>query len=109
MRIITELAWQHHFAKNMFIRPDTEAETEGFEPDFTIINACKVVNDDYKVRLFAHRSSSMSIADQRQKNGLVMTCGKEDGTGEEAVGKEAFRGKPAGRTCLVWAVSVDKN
>lgn len=49
VRIITELAWQHHFAKNMFIRPDTEAETEGFEPDFTIINACKVVNDDYKV------------------------------------------------------------
>lgn len=51
VRIITELAWQHHFAKNMFIRPDTEAETEGFEPDFTIINACKVVNDDYKVRI----------------------------------------------------------
>lgn len=51
VRIITELAWQHHFCKNMFIRPDTEAETEGFEPDFTIINACKVVNDDYKVIL----------------------------------------------------------
>ncbi|CAM9288755.1 unnamed protein product [Ectocarpus sp. 6 AP-2014] len=48
VRIITELAWQHHFAKNMFIRPETEAETAGFKPDFTIINACKVVNDDYK-------------------------------------------------------------
>ncbi|CAM9239077.1 unnamed protein product [Ectocarpus sp. 12 AP-2014] len=48
VRIITELAWQHHFAKNMFIRPETEEETEGFKPDFTIINACKVVNDDYK-------------------------------------------------------------
>lgn len=50
VRIITELAWQHHFCKNMFIRPDSEAETAGFQPDFTIINACKVVNDDYKVR-----------------------------------------------------------
>ncbi|CAN0063027.1 unnamed protein product [Ectocarpus sp. 4 AP-2014] len=48
VRIITELAWQHHFAKNMFIRPETEEETAGFKPDFTIINACKVVNDDYK-------------------------------------------------------------
>ena len=49
MRIITELAWQHHFAKNMFIRPESEAEVADFAPDFTIINACKVVNDDYKV------------------------------------------------------------
>lgn len=48
IRIITELAWQHHFAKNMFIRPASKAETAGFEPDFTIINACKVVNADYK-------------------------------------------------------------
>lgn len=50
VRIITELAWQHHFAKNMFIRPKDEAEVANFKPDFTIINACKVVNDDYKVR-----------------------------------------------------------
>lgn len=49
VRIITELAWQHHFAKNMFIRPTTEKELEDFTPDFTIINACKVLNDDYKV------------------------------------------------------------
>lgn len=49
MRIITELAWQHHFAKNMFIRPESEAEVADFAPDFTVINACKVVNEDYKV------------------------------------------------------------
>ncbi|CAM9469862.1 unnamed protein product, partial [Discosporangium mesarthrocarpum] len=48
VRIITELAWQNHFCKNMFIRPETEAEVKDFAPDFTIINACKVVNDDYK-------------------------------------------------------------
>nr|AIT70089.1 phosphoenolpyruvate carboxykinase [Sargassum horneri] len=48
VRIITELAWQHHFAKNMFIRPETEEEVANFVPDFTIINACKIVNEDYK-------------------------------------------------------------
>lgn len=48
VRIITNLAWQHHFVKNMFIRPKTKKEVEDFKPDFTIINACKVVNDDYK-------------------------------------------------------------
>lgn len=63
VRIITELAWQHHFAKNMFIRPESEAEVAGFSPDFTIINACKVVNDDYKVccTVFYTRSESISI------------------------------------------------
>lgn len=49
VRIITELAWQHHFAKNMFIRPETEEEVANFVPDFTVINACKIVNEDYKV------------------------------------------------------------
>jgi len=48
VRFITELAWQHHFVRNMFIRPKTTAEVEGFSPDFTIINACKVVDEDYK-------------------------------------------------------------
>lgn len=53
VRIITELAWQHHFVTNMFIRP-TLAELEktstkgSFKPDFTIINACKVQDDDWK-------------------------------------------------------------
>ncbi|CAM9462688.1 unnamed protein product [Chrysoparadoxa australica] len=48
VRIITELAWQHHFVKNMFIRAETEEEVKDFEPDFTIINACKVTNPRYK-------------------------------------------------------------
>lgn len=48
VRIISELAWQHHFVTNMFIRPQTKEEVENFEPDFTIINACKVTNEDYK-------------------------------------------------------------
>uniref|UniRef100_K3XBX7 phosphoenolpyruvate carboxykinase (ATP) n=1 Tax=Globisporangium ultimum (strain ATCC 200006 / CBS 805.95 / DAOM BR144) TaxID=431595 RepID=K3XBX7_GLOUD len=48
VRIITELAWQHHFVTNMFLRPETKEEIENFEPDFTIVNACKVTNEDYK-------------------------------------------------------------
>lgn len=48
VRILTELAWQHHFVTNMFIRPESREELENFEPDFTIINACKCTNEDYK-------------------------------------------------------------
>ncbi|TYZ62659.1 hypothetical protein PybrP1_002838 [[Pythium] brassicae (nom. inval.)] len=48
VRIITELAWQHHFVTNMFLRPETKEEIANFEPDFTIVNACKVTNEDYK-------------------------------------------------------------
>ena len=48
VRIITELAWQHHFVTNMFIRAATEEEVEDWEPDFTIINGCKVTNKNWE-------------------------------------------------------------
>tara|TARA_B100000579_G_scaffold50778_1_gene35359 strand:- start:939 stop:2501 length:1563 start_codon:yes stop_codon:yes gene_type:complete len=38
LRVVTMMAWQGHFSHNMFIRP-TEDELEGFEPEFTILNA----------------------------------------------------------------------
>lgn len=47
VRFVTEIAWQAHFVKNMFIRP-TESELERFEPEFTVYNACKATNDKYK-------------------------------------------------------------
>jgi phosphoenolpyruvate carboxykinase (ATP) len=47
IRFISQVAWQAHFVKNMFIRP-TEEELETFEPDFVVYNACKTVNEDYK-------------------------------------------------------------
>lgn len=46
VRFITEVAWQAHFVKNMFIRPK-ESELEGFAPDFTVYNACKCINKEY--------------------------------------------------------------
>ena len=47
VRFITEVAWQAHFVKNMFIRP-TEEELKTFEPDFTVYNACKTLDEKYE-------------------------------------------------------------
>lgn len=47
IRFITEIAWQSHFIKNMFIVP-REDELENFKPEFTVYNACKTTNPDYK-------------------------------------------------------------
>ena len=47
VRILAKRAWQAHFVNNMFIRPKVE-ELEGFNPDFTIINASSVFNEDFK-------------------------------------------------------------
>lgn len=47
IRFVTEVAWQAHFVKNMFIRPE-EDDLKDFTPDFVVYNACKVTNDNYK-------------------------------------------------------------
>lgn len=47
VRFITQIAWQAHFVKNMFIRPKN-TELENFNPDFVVYNACKCSNEDYK-------------------------------------------------------------
>jgi len=48
VRFITEVAWQAHFVKNMFIRP-SEDELENYgEPDFVVINASKTANKKWK-------------------------------------------------------------
>ncbi|KLV07782.1 phosphoenolpyruvate carboxykinase [Photobacterium aquae] len=47
IRVITEVAWQAHFVKNMFIRP-TEEELETFEPDFVVMNGAKCTNDKWQ-------------------------------------------------------------
>ena len=49
VRLVTEVAWQAHFFKNMFIRP-TDSELLDFTPDFTILNACKATCSDYDAR-----------------------------------------------------------
>jgi ATP-dependent phosphoenolpyruvate carboxykinase len=47
VRFVHELAWQQHFVANMFIRPEHPEELDGFEPDFTIINCCSQVDEDW--------------------------------------------------------------
>ncbi|QQG28137.1 phosphoenolpyruvate carboxykinase (ATP) [Pectobacterium carotovorum] len=47
VRFVTEVAWQAHFVKNMFIHPSDE-ELEGFEPDFIVMNGAKCTNPNWQ-------------------------------------------------------------
>jgi len=47
VRFILEVAWQAHFVKNMFMRPESE-ELEVFTPQFVVLNASKTTNPDWK-------------------------------------------------------------
>ena len=54
VRFITEVAWQAHFVKNMFIRPTAQELEQYGEPDFVVMNASKTEFADYK----AHQLNS---------------------------------------------------
>lgn len=47
VRFIMEVAWQAHFVKNMFIRPNEE-ELKDFKPEFVVYCASKAKVDNYK-------------------------------------------------------------
>jgi len=47
VRFIAEMAWQHHFVTNMFIRPNPIPD-EDFAPEYTVINACKIIDEDWQ-------------------------------------------------------------
>ncbi|MFC0445989.1 phosphoenolpyruvate carboxykinase (ATP) [Pseudidiomarina halophila] len=47
VRFITEVAWQAHFVKNMFIRPSAE-ELKTFKPDFVVMNGAKCINSKWQ-------------------------------------------------------------
>jgi len=47
VRFIMEVAWQAHFVKNMFIRPEPE-ELKDFKPNFVVLNASKTINHDWQ-------------------------------------------------------------
>jgi len=42
-----EFAWQSHFVKNMFIRPE-EAELDNFAPNFRVYNASNMTNKKWQ-------------------------------------------------------------
>jgi phosphoenolpyruvate carboxykinase (ATP) len=47
VRFITEFAWQSHFVKNMFIRPEGKA-MDDFSPNFTVYNASNLANEKWE-------------------------------------------------------------
>lgn len=47
VRFITEVAWQAHFVKNMFIRPSAD-ELATFKPDFVVMNGAKCINEKWQ-------------------------------------------------------------
>ena len=49
VRFIMEVAWQAHFVKNMFIRPEP-FELDKFVPDFVVLNASKTTNPIWKIQ-----------------------------------------------------------
>ena len=68
VRFIHELAWQQHFVKNMFI--DDIILGNSNEPDFTIINACSVVNEKWKEH---NLNSEVAIAFNIEKKiGIIL-------------------------------------
>lgn len=49
VRFVTEVAWQAHFVKNMFIRP-TDEELVDYQPDFVVMNGAKTVNPNWQAQ-----------------------------------------------------------
>ena len=49
VRVVTEVAWQAHFVKNMFVRP-SNAELVNFKPDFVVMNGSKVTNPNWQAQ-----------------------------------------------------------
>jgi len=74
IRIIAKKAWQAHFANNMFVRPSKE-ELNNFSPEFTIINASDVSNEDY----IKHGMNSETFIIFNLKRKLAIIGGTEYG------------------------------
>ena len=68
VRIIAKKAWQAIFVNNMFIRPKT-GELEGFEPDFTIINASEVMDEDFEEH--GHNSETFVIFNLEKRVAII--------------------------------------
>ncbi|SES64668.1 phosphoenolpyruvate carboxykinase (ATP) [Thorsellia anophelis] len=66
VRVITEVAWQAHFVKNMFIRP-SDKELEEFTPGFTVLNAAKTTFTDWqKHKLHSENFIAFNITERMQ-------------------------------------------
>jgi ATP-dependent phosphoenolpyruvate carboxykinase len=70
VRFVTEYAWHQHFVTNMFIRPATAEELVDFEPDFTIINTCSQIDEDWE-RHNLHSETAV-VFNPDAKKGIVL-------------------------------------
>ncbi|MGF1725861.1 phosphoenolpyruvate carboxykinase (ATP) [Photobacterium nomapromontoriensis] len=68
IRVITEVAWQAHFVKNMFIRP-TEEELTSFEPDFVVMNGAKCTNPNWEAH--GMNSENFTVFNLTEKMQLI--------------------------------------
>ncbi len=68
VRIIAKKAWQNIFANNMFIRPE-RAELKNFVPDFTIINASDVIDEDWEKH--GHNSETFIIFNLKKRLAII--------------------------------------
>ncbi|MGP1931397.1 MAG: phosphoenolpyruvate carboxykinase (ATP) [Arsenophonus sp. ET-YP4-MAG3] len=66
VRFITEVAWQAHFVKNMFIRP-SEEELINFQPDFVVMNGAKCTNPNWQAQgLNSENFIAFNLTDRMQ-------------------------------------------
>jgi len=66
VRFVTEVAWQAHFVKNMFIRP-SEDELENFEPDFVVLNGAKTTCGNWQeLGLNSENFSAFNLTERMQ-------------------------------------------
>ena len=71
VRFVHELAWQQHFVTNMFIRPENRFQLLSCaeNPDFTIINACSAVNEEWQEQ---NLNSEVAVAFNIEKKVAVI-------------------------------------
>ena len=66
VRFIMEVAWQAHFVKNMFIRPN-EGELKTFEADFVVMNGAKSVNPNWqKMEMNSENFVAFNLSEKMQ-------------------------------------------
>ncbi|MBI44558.1 MAG: phosphoenolpyruvate carboxykinase (ATP) [Candidatus Marinimicrobia bacterium] len=73
VRVIAKKAWQYHFCRNMFINKD--CKINDFSPEFTIINASDVINEDFK----KHNMNSEVFVIFNMKKKIAIIGGTEYG------------------------------
>ena len=73
VRLVSSEAWQTLFARNMFIRP-SEAELDGFEPDYVILHAPKFQADPAIDGVRSSTAIAVSLTQQ-----MIVIAGSEYG------------------------------